>query len=165
MGKKTYIGALVTAEEKDLLLRAARQMDVTLSEFIKRRLFLMPEVTPREKEEDHPSEMLTISQMAAYLHVSPRKARTLVEEGRVLSVRIGKLYRVTKASLDEYLSRERDRTKELPDLLRPEEAASFLKISRSTMHRMIVSGEITSFRVANRYRLRREDVMAKMGGA
>lgn len=157
MGKKTYIGAMVTEEEKQSLLCAAKEMNVTLSEFIKRRV-LVP-VTAARGCPDHHADMLTVEQMASVLHVSVRKARMLCEEGRVTCVRIGKLYRITRASLEDYLAGERKKADDQAELMRPEEAASCLKISRSTMHRMIVSGEIPATRVANRYRIRREDVL------
>ena len=155
--KKCYIGVYVTPEEKNFLNSAAKEAQISVSELIKRSVFVPA------SEQTPPTETMTVLQMAEYLHVSKRKARSLCEEGTIPSFRIGKQYRVEKAALDEYIEKERRQATELPDLLRPEEAASYLKVSRTTVHRMIVSGEIKACRVSGRHRISRENILNLIG--
>ncbi|MBQ9511804.1 MAG: helix-turn-helix domain-containing protein [Lachnospiraceae bacterium] len=157
--EKAYIGAVVTEEEKQLLCALARAENISLSEFIKRKLLV-----DADKEQAALPEMLTVDEMACYLHVSRRKARAMCESGTVPSRKFGKSYRVLKKALDEFLVRDMGQYQDLPELLRPEEAANYLKISRCTLNRMIVSGEIKTVRISNRHRIKRE-VVAQMVGA
>ena len=153
--KKCYIGVYVTQEEKDMLNDAASKAQISVSELIKRSVLL----PAAGGEETALADVMTIKQMADYLHVSERCARKLCESGKVPSFTIGKQHRVTKASLDEYITKTRRPTEGLPELLRPEQAAYYLNVSRATVRNMITSGQIAACRVAKSYRIKREDIL------
>ena len=117
--KKCYIGVYVTQEEKDILNDAANRAQISVSEFIKRNILL----PAAGGENTAVAEVMTVKQMADYLHVSERNARKLCENGKIPSFMIGKQHRVTKASLDEYIVKTRRPAEDLPDLLRPSHRA------------------------------------------
>lgn len=155
--KKCYIGVYVTPEEKGLLHEAAKEANISVSELIKRSILLPAD----ENGNTALAEVMTVEQMADYLHVSQRKARSLCENGNVPSFAIGRQYRILKSALDDFIARSRHQLNGLPELLRPEQAANYLKVSRATIQRMITSGEIDACRIAGRWRIKRE-VVARM---
>lgn len=154
----TYISVPVTKEEKVKLSEEAKGKNLSLAELVKRKM-----MTPAAEEGMSLSDMMTIKQVAEYLIVSQSKARSLCASGELKSIKLGKSTRVLKSSIQEYVEREIKRQEAPDEVLRPEEAASLLKVSRSTMHRMIASGEINAFAVSKSYRIRKEDVLQMMG--
>ena len=51
--------------------------------------------------------MLTTAEIAEKLNVTPKTVRTLIENGDIKAIRIGKLYRVTKEEFDFFLEKNK----------------------------------------------------------
>lgn len=49
-------------------------------------------------------ELLTVPDVARALKVSPRQVYVLLDEGRLASVRLGRLRRVSAGSLDKFIA-------------------------------------------------------------
>jgi excisionase family DNA binding protein len=52
------------------------------------------------------TELMTIHEVARYLHLSEAQVYKMVRAGRVPSIRIGKAWRFKKELLDEWIRRE-----------------------------------------------------------
>lgn len=54
---------------------------------------------------DQTPELLTLAEVAKYMNATERMARRLVDERRVRVHKIGKLVRIARADLDDYLAK------------------------------------------------------------
>jgi excisionase family DNA binding protein len=88
---------------------------------------------PMSPKEDRGVEFMTAREAAEILRVKPRKVRNLIKEGKLDATRIGREYRVRRASIDSLATRneELDRTS-CPIGVQPDDiVADILKSRRS----------------------------------
>ena len=50
------------------------------------------------------SDVLTIKDICEILHISPKSAYSLVHKGKIPYIKIGRHYRVSKRSLEEFIN-------------------------------------------------------------
>lgn len=51
-------------------------------------------------------EILTVENLMDYLNIGRTTAYKLVQSGKIKTLRIGKVYRISKKSIDEYVRKE-----------------------------------------------------------
>ena len=56
-------------------------------------------------EKDY-GEILTVENLMDYLNIVRTTVYKLVQSGKIKTLRIGKVYRISKKSIDEYVSKE-----------------------------------------------------------
>ena len=60
---------------------------------------------------DNESDIMTVDGLMEYLSIGKTTAYKLLKSGKIKVVRIGKLYRIPKKSVDEYIEKSRNQLK------------------------------------------------------
>ncbi len=51
-------------------------------------------------------DILTVENLMDYMNIGRTTAYKLVQSGKIKTIRIGRIYRISKASVDEYVRKE-----------------------------------------------------------
>ena len=101
-------------------------------------------------------ELLTVKQAAERLQVSPSTIYYLVKRGRLKHYPLGRL-RFTRTDIEQLMAEEKG-------YLTVKEVAEWLRVTPSTVHKMVKQGRLKVYRGWKRQRFKRKDIYALLRG-
>lgn len=157
-----YVGTQVTEKEKKQIMEAARKANVSVSQYIRRKV-LGEDSETAEKDAPELEDMLTVTEFMKYLSVSRTTAMRIISECGVKHTKVHGMYRISRSSIQDLLDREMSFTKgreEESRYLTLTEASRLLKYSPQTVSSYVQSGKLKASRINKQYRFRKEDLDA-----
>ena len=100
------------------------------------------------------TKIYTIEEIAEILKVHRTYVATLIKEGKLAALKIGRFYRIREDQLETLINGK------LVALLSLDDVAETLKIHRTYVARLIKNNKLKAIRIGKFYRIREDDFQA-----
>ena len=152
-GRKSVV-ALVTDEEKEIVKRNAKELGMTVSDYMRSRIINSD--VPQRARYDEGEAFLTLQEFAKLISVSRSKAREICIQNKITFHMIdGRHYRIRKADADRYLKNTRIARKIKDETLEPlltvQEVAARYRVTPQTVDTWIKKGKMKAHRIDGKH--------------